>query len=264
MKKFIAIILGLISALTVFAACGPVAKGLDYDFSETDKTINYKLFSVGFQQFEGLENDRVLKFLENKFNVKLEIMGASESAWENRLSTEIFDGNTPDLFFSLPHTAAYSDYIRKEIITDLNPYVEKAEAKNLQAMFNTEQFKKSILIEGKNYFIPKVTGISNHTLYVRKDWMNLWNEDRGAVKDTVPATLTEFTSMLQYFVDENLSGGRKTYGLSLCKNIDYYKDFMGTFGVIPDYYKDKNGNHQLSALTDEYKSMMEWFKTGCK
>lgn len=264
MKKFIAVILGLISALTMLTACGPSSRGLDYDFSETDETVDYKLFSAGFQQYEGLENDRVLKFLENKFNVKLEIIGASDSAWENRLSTEIFDGNTPDLFFSLPHTSAYTDYIRKEVITDLNPYIERAGAENLKAMLGAEQFKKSVLIDGKNYFIPKVTGVSNHTLYVRKDWMNLWNEARGAEKNAVPATLSEFTSMLQYFADENLSGGRKTYGLSLCKNIDYYKDFMGTFGVVPDYYKDENGKHQISALTDEYKEMMDWFKAGCR
>lgn len=264
MKRFIAFILGLITAFTLFAGCAPKGGGLDYDFNETEETRSYKIFSVGFQTFEGLENDRVIKHLENKFNVKLKIMGSSETAWQDRLSTEIFDGNTPDVFFSLPHTSSYGDYIRKEVITDLNPYIEKANAQNLKAMLETEQFKNSTVIDGKNYFIPKVTGVSNHTLFVRKDWMNLWNQDRGAAQGTIPSTLSEFTDMLKYFVEENLSGGRKTYGLSLCSNIDFFKDFMGTFGVVPDYYKDDSGKHQLSALTDEYKTMMDWFRTGCE
>lgn len=262
MKKLLVVLLSLVLALPVFAACAKPGSGLDYDFTETENTVTYRFFSLNFQYFEGLENDRVLQYLEEKFNVRIEITGASESAWEQRLSTEIYDGDTPDVFFSLPNTSGYSDYIRREVITDLDPYIEKADAQNLKAMLAAEPFDTAAKIGGKNYFIPQPTGVSNHTLYVRKDWMNLWNADRGAAQDTIPETLSEFTDMLQYFVEENLSGGRNTYGLSLCSNFDFYKDFMGTFGVVPDFYKDANGNHQLSVYTENYRTMMDWFRTG--
>ena len=263
MKKIIAVLMGLLSALTLFAGCAVNPGGeLEYNFTETENEITYRFFSLNFQEFEGLENDRVLKHIEEKFNVKIEITGSSESAWEQRLTTEIADNNTPDLFFSIPGTSAYSRYIETQVITDLNPYIERANAANLQNMLQTEQYKTSTLIDGKNYFIPQATGVSNHTLYVRKDWMNLWNQSRGAAQDTIPTTLSEFTDMLRYFVEENLSGGRQTYGLSLCSNFDFYKDFMGTFGVVPDYYQDENGDFQISALSDNYKTMMDWFRTG--
>ena len=46
MKRFIAFILGLITAFTLFAGCAPKGGGLDYDFTETEETRSYKIFSV--------------------------------------------------------------------------------------------------------------------------------------------------------------------------------------------------------------------------
>lgn len=273
--KFLATLMATASLLTAFGAtgCGKQLGDLAYDFSETEEKISYTFFSTNWQDFEGKEKDRVLKHLEDKFNVSIKITGAGGDKWQDRLSTKIADNETPDLFFALPDTSTITDYIKKQVITDINPYIEKANAKNLEQILGTEQYKKSTLIDGKNYFVPQSVGYTTRIILVRKDWMKQWNEDtienggRALTGDAVysePTTLSDFTSMLTYFRngDPDGNGKKDTYGLSLSKNFDYVQDFFATFGLKPEYCLDDKGNYQLSAMTEEYKDMLDWFKAG--
>lgn len=274
--KFLATLVATASLLTAFGATGCRKKlgDLAYDFSETEEKISYTFFSTNWQNFEGKEKDRILKHLEEKFNVNIKITGAGGDKWQDRLSTKIADNETPDLFFALPDTSTITDYIKKQVITDINPYIEKANAENLEQILGTEQYKKSTLIDGKNYFVPQSVGYTTRIMLVRKDWMKQWNEDsvenggRALTGEDVydePTTLSEFTSMLKYFRngDPDGSGGKPdTYGLALSKNFDYVQDFFATFGIKPEYCLDDKGNYQLSAMTEEYKDMLDWFYEG--
>lgn len=261
-KKLLATTMATISAFGLASCGGNGSLGLDYDYTESDKKIEYTFFSSNWQDFEGQKNDRIIKHLEDKFNVSINITGASGSTWQDRLSTEIADNNTPDLFFALPDTSTLTDYIKKQVITDLNPYIDKANATNLKEIFATEQYKKTTLINGKNYFVPQSVGYTTRIILVRKDWMGKWNESRGAAVDSEPKTLSEFTAMLSYFRNNDPDGNNKkdTYGLALSNNFDYVQDFFATFGIRPDYYIDDKGDYQLSVMTDEYKTMLNWFK----
>lgn len=262
-KKLLATTMACATALGMTACGGGASLELDYDYTESDKKIEYTFFSTNWQDFEGAKEDRILKHIEEKFNVDIKITGAG-SNWQDRLSTEIADNNTPDLFFALPDTSTITDYIKKQVITDINPYIEKAKATNLQQIFGTEQYKKTTLINGKNYFIPQSVGYTTRVILVRKDWMAKWNESRGAEQFAEPQTLSEFTSMLTYFRgnDPDGDGKKNTYGLALSNNFDYVQDFFATFGVKPEYYTDENGDYQISAMSDNYKDMLEWFKQG--
>lgn len=270
MKRILAAALG---ACMVFGTCACNGKLGEqaYDFTETENTIDYTLFSSGWQDFEG-STDRILKHIEDRFNVKIRIEGASSSSWQDRLSTEIADGDTPDLFFALPDTSTVTDYIKKQVITDLNPYIERANADNLQQILATEQYATSTLIDGKNYFVPQSVGYTTRVMLVRKDWMKKWNETptaeggRGLSGDNVfsePKTLSDLTSMLRFFRNGDPDGNSKkdTYGMSLSKNFDYVQDFFATFGLQPDYMKDSLG-FVLSATTETYADMLEWFRVG--
>lgn len=273
--KFLATAMATLSLCAVFSAtgCGKQLGDMAYDFSETEEKISYTFFSTNWQNFEGKEKDRILKHLEDKFNVSIKITGAGGDKWQDRLSTKIADNETPDLFFALPDTSTITDYIKKQVITDINPYIEKANAENLEQILGTEQYKKSTLIDGKNYFVPQSVGYTTRIILVRKDWMKKWNEDtvanggRALTGDDVysePTTLSDFTSMLTYFRngDPDGDGKKNTYGLALSKNFDYVQDFFATFGVKPEYCLDEKGDYQLSAMTEEYKDMLAWFKTG--
>lgn len=267
MKKFLALAVAVVTAFAaVGCSGGKPGSSLDYDFTETDKKVKYTFYSSNWQDYEG-SSDRIIEYIEDKFNVEIKITGASGTDWQNRLGAEIADGETPDMFFALPETSTITNYIKKQVITDLNPYIEKANATNLKQIFATEQYKDATLIDGKNYFVPQSVGYTTRILLVRKDWMKKWNESRGKSGDAVydePKTLSEFTAMLNFFRngDPDGDGIKNTYGLALSKNFDLVQDMFATFGVKPDWSFDADGNFTLSALTENYDNVLEWFKNG--
>lgn len=271
-KKTFCFILAVSAVLTTGCA-GVNSGGMEYDFTESDEKIAYTFFAPNWQDYEGAQKDRVIAFLEEKFNIAINITGSSSGTWQSRIATEIADNNTPDVFFSLPNTSTYTDYIKKQIITDLNPYIEKAQANTLAEVLTSEQYKTSTLIDGKNYFLPQSVGYTTRIISVRKDWMAKWNVasvsdgGRGLGEDekfSVPDTLSDFTSMLTYFRERDPDGdGKKnTYGLALSKNFDFVQDFFATFGLQPEYYIDADGKFQLSVYNENYDKMLDWFKAG--
>ena len=186
LTKFFAVSLATLTTFGALAGCSSNSLGeLEHDFTESDKKIEYTFFSTNWQDYEGATKDRIIKHIEDKFNVDITITGASGSTWTDRLAAEIADNETPDLFFALPDTSTITDYIKKQVITDLNPYIEKANATNLQQILNTEQYKETTLINGKNYFVPQSVGYTTRVLLVRKDWMRKWNESLGKTGDDV-------------------------------------------------------------------------------
>ncbi|MBE7087255.1 MAG: extracellular solute-binding protein [Clostridiales bacterium] len=272
MKKLLALVLSVCCLFTT-VGCGGGGGGLEYDYTETNETIEYTFYSPDWQKFQGKENDRVLKHLEEKFNVSIKIEGASSSMYYTNLKNRIAGDNSPDMFFMQPDEASFSDYIYQEVVTDLNGYINKAadeespyltglgKATNLKTILSTEQYAKTTLVNGKNYFIPQSVGYTTRIIIVRKDWMKEWNEGRGKTGDDVyvqPQTLSEFESMLTYFKTKT-----NAYGMQLSSNFDFLQDFFASFGIKPYFYLDSDGNYQLSATHDNYKTMLEWFHSLC-
>ena len=285
MKKLgVKLLTVFLAVMCLFGAMGCAADisrlTLDYDFDETGNVVEYTFYSLNWEQFEGAQKDSVLEYIENKFKVKINITGASTSVWKDRLATEIADGDTPDLFFTLPEESTFTDYIRKQVITDINPYLERAaetenanlegigKATSLQTILATEDYKDTTTVNGKNYFVPQSVGYTTRVMIVRKDWLAKWNQSRGKTGDDIyvaPSTLTDFTAMLQYFRegDPDGDGNTNTYGMMLNNNFDFVQDMFATFGIQPGYCLDENGNYQLSVMQDNYKNMLSWFSDCC-
>lgn len=248
------------------AGCGEKPEtSVKYDLNETNEKLEYTFFSPGFTDLA--DNDSVVEYIENKFNVDITFDGGAFGDWEKALSQLVSSNKAPDMFFTLPDSSTMSDYSKK-VLTDLSYYVDNAGDKlpNLKAMLEAEPFGDNIKINDKYYFVPKTVGTTTRALLVRKDWMKLWNESKGRTGDaayTPPTTLSEFTDMLTYFHTNSLGGG-KTYGMAIgMDNFDFYKDFMSTFGITPDIYVDGNGNYQYSALSHpNYDTFIDWFRNG--
>lgn len=273
MKKLMKrVILFLLSVITVFsfAACktekavntdGIKLSDWDdfVDYSESDKTIEYTWFLLDGDLYD--KNSDVIKEIETKFNVKINVIGGG-TEWKNALSNKINANEIPDLFFSLPDSGTYSNYIDTKVIMPLDGLIERADAKNLKALFATDDYKYGTKIAGMNFFAPMLMDGTEHALYVNKEWMKSWNESRGQNADAEPETLDEFTAMLKYFHDESSLGKGTTYGLSLSSNWDMVKSLMATFGSAIDWDMDSEGNFSLAALSEEYKALLEWMKAG--
>lgn len=265
MKKIIAIII-LICFVCALYACGKSGgkEEINYDYTETDEKITYTIWSPGLQLFTNNTNDRVVKYIEEKFNVELNFTGASAN-WRDKLISIVSDyKNVPDLLFCVPSESYFIDWVKKEVLWPLNGYVEKADASVLNAMFSSNQYKTTTTVNGLNYFVPASTGYTNHSLIVRKDWMKKWNISRSTDENSVPCTISEFTDMLKYFRNNDPDGnGRKdTYGLVLSNNFDFTSDLMRSFGIPVNFKVDTDGSYTLSANLPEYDDFLDWAKEG--
>ena len=269
MKKFqrwVSMLVVSIVGVSCFVGCQtPATSNIKYDLTETSDKINYTFFSPGFENLA--ENDRVVSYIEEKFNVDITFDGGASGDWERALLGLVTSNKAPDLFFALPNSSTMSEYTKKTL-TDFDYYLDNAGDKipNIKAMLSAQPFGDNIKINDKFYFVPRSVGTSNRALLVRKDWMQQYNQSIGktgnAINDT-PETLTEFTNMLKYFNEQSLGGG-KTYGMAIgIDNFDFYKDFMSTFGITPDFYVDGSGNYQYSALSHPNQdNFINWFKEG--
>lgn len=248
----------LFGSVFSFAACVKQIQDFKYDFTETDELIEYTFFAHNWNMYEGQENDRILKFIEQKFNVRIKITGAPWEGWKDRLSTQIGANQAPDLFFYLPNEKAYSEYVRKQQIQPLDGYIEKANATNLKSMFASNQLKDATF-GGLHYFVPNIFAPSNHAIYVRKDWMKKWMDARGYTNKTQPETLSEFADMLKYFTENDPDGSEtETVGMTASQEVGWFDNFLASFGISPNW-TNENGEYVWNATTDGYKNMTNYF-----
>ena len=248
----------LFGSVFTFAACVKQLQDFEYDFTETDELVEYTFFAHNWNMYEGQDNDRILKFIEQKFNVRIKITGAPWEGWRDRLSTQIGANQAPDLFFYLPNEKAYSEYVRKQQIQPLDGYIEKANATNLKSMFASNQLKDATF-GGLHYFVPNIFAPSNHAIYVRKDWMKKWIDARGYTNKTQPETLSEFADMLKYFTENDPDGSEtETVGMTASQEVGWFDNFLASFGISPNW-TNENGEYVWNATTDGYKNMTNYF-----
>lgn len=273
--KLTAALLALTLIAATVAGCGNSnggggGSGYVEDYTWSNEKITYTFY--GSQPvFTTNEKDKVIKAIEDKFNVSIKLNYSSE--WESRLSTIVNSNKkVPDVLFAIPDGASFPLWAEKGYIVPFNNYLDKLESdgkatgaggkSNLKTLFSAEHIDNAT-VGGKNYFAPQMTGISNHVLIVRKDWMSDWATANGKSADYYPVTITEFTDMLKYFHTENKGGYTDgTFGLGLNENFDFTEDFLSAFGISPSYTKNSDGTYTLSAYTEKYDDYIEWLNDG--
>lgn len=255
-KHAISIALTFATLLTVTVGCGNngnvVDKSVKADKTISDKTIEYTLYAHNWNAYAGQQNDRVLKKLEEKFNIKLRITGAAEAVYNEKFNALIQSGSSPDMFWSLLGTEAYYRYVENGIILPMDEYLSDEETPYLKAFFETDDYK-NIKMNGHYYFFPLLTDVSGHCLFVRRDWM-----DRLGIED--PKTIEEYTEMLKAFTEDDPDGNGQddTYGWACSKTVEWLRDFQGSFGIESEWTKNADGEWEMDVLTEEYQEFLTW------
>ncbi len=267
LTRLIAVMLSVITVIGFTACGGEVDIGglYNYDYTISDEKITYTFYSSQ-AQFTDHENDQVIKFLEDKFNVKIKLQNGG-TEFRKLLSTKLSaDKNVPDLAYLIPTESSFVDWVDKGYFVPLNGYLDKIEEETgssaLKNMLNTAELKDVTSLGGKNYFFPQIVDVASHYICVRKDWMKQWAVSKGKAEDYYPTKISEFTDMLTYFHTNNLGGGSYTYGLCLCSEWDFDTDFMSAFGVTPYFDKQSDGSYKICSENANYDNYIGWIKNG--
>lgn len=254
----------IISTAAIFTGCGKKDEILGViDGHKYPETLTLRMISRDLHHKNGtaIGDDAVVKFFEEKFNVKFEFIYApspSQTEVFEKINMMIVTNDLPDIIEARTDKTladdVYESLYSNDLIINSKEYVNENSEKypNLSALLNDSEVNTNTFTtdDGELAMIPRYFGTIDHGFILRKDWIDEYNNG------IVPETNTEFEQMLQNFKNAK-PDGIDQIGLVLpskwwLKHI--YAGFTGEniWGV------DDDGKYEYSATTDGQKQAYEW------
>lgn len=210
------------------------------------------------------EDAEMIRYLEDKFNVDLDIWNLENANYEALLDLKLAQGEIPDLF-RIRQPQDLLKYQEQQVLADIPDGVLEHYAPNLTRLLQTNApgYLAFGQLDGKQYGIPVVNSTNKFRVPVvyREDWLR-------ALGLAVPTTLAEFEKVIYAFAKNDPDGNGKddTYGLSS----EGMNVVFGAFGqmVFTEqlYFAEKNGGLVIGALEPEMKEalryLQKWYKDG--
>lgn len=229
--------------------------------SATEKTAEpiEITWGIHFQAAGVVENTKVQKWLEEKFNVVIKPVKVTDAS--------IASGEVPDIFM-LGDPANVAAYQNQGVLSSIDPAMLKEKMPEYSAdieknakLFQTVTFGEEL------WAIPMFIDLKPYDLAMlwRKDWL----DNVGIAK--APETLEEFEKAVYAFAqdDPDQNGKKDTYGLTGTATSTWSSGFysiFGAFGVEPTMWHEKNGEIVNGSVAPETKEALaklrQWFADG--
>lgn len=238
--------------------------------AETKKEVPMEISWMVYNQVSGNlgdPNSELLKLIEEKFNVKINVVEVDIHSQEQR---NLFwaTGNAPDYGEMNANAADKFKLVDQGLLREipdgwLEKYMPDWMANTYQYM-DKEMVKKQISYNGKQYIVPKVGSTTPYIMAMRKDWL----DNLGITK--LPETPDEMLEILKRFTfdDPDKNGKDDTYGIHGGSMKGYMRfGYVHTYlDVWPSVYYEIDGKITYTDLTDKYKESLKylnsWFKAG--
>lgn len=261
MKKLVALALAALMLLN----CTAVLAEVDLSKYVDDETQKITIaWLAGHDTTEVDENDPILQWLNEKYNVEIQPWFLDRSSYDELLTTRIIGGEIPDVFL-LEDAAQFSKYIRQGVCLEvplelIQEYMPESYAWLME--YDPNCFD-NVSYKGANYGLPRVNGdgFYNYAPFWRADWL----EKFGYTDGNVPMTLEECEEVFYKFANEDPDGNgvKDTYALSNTGMLPIY----GCFGAIPDrWIEDEDGKLVYGAvypgMKDALTLLAKWYKDG--
>lgn len=256
MKKVVCA--ALLTAFAVaLAGCG--AGG---DAPEADgKKMNISVFAWNI---EGMGTDPeapVYQALSEKFHVDFTPITATQSQWKEKLNLLFSSNDLPDLFMSPGfETVQFEKWAQEGFLLPMSDYA--GQYKNISAVLQQYDNLTKNMFDGKQYGLPVKNGegneegtICNHTLWIRKDWLN-------ALGLQAPTTTEELYAVAKAFAtqDPDGNGVQDTYGYS-SNGTWWLYPVMNMFDASYYNFAMKDGKYQPECLSDNMKAAVAYLHT---
>ncbi len=190
--------------------------------------------------------------LVNKFTLPAE-------GYQQQINLGIVSGDLPDVIAVDIGTA--TELIRNELALDMKPYLDLWATESLKNIYNIDNGINYLPVtRGTKVFGLPIVGEtldSRFILWIRDDWMK--NVGLDPKKD-MPKTMDQLFDIARKFVnnDPDKNGTKDTYGIALCKELQYgnmsINAFLGAYGGYPGVYqKDKDNNFSYLGVSNGMK-----------
>ncbi|PAK50632.1 extracellular solute-binding protein [Paenibacillus sp. 7541] len=210
------------------------------------------------------ENAEMVRYVEDKFEVDLDIWNLANNNYEALLDTKLAQGEIPDLF-RIRQPQDLLKYQQLGLLAEIPEAMLDQYAPNIMKALrdHAPEYMDYGKMDGKYYGIPVInpTNIYRIPVIYRQDWL-----DKLGLP--VPETLAEYEQVIYAFTHEDPDGNglNDTYGLSL----EGMNMVFGAFGqiVFADqlYFGIKDPHLVIGALEPEMKEALEylhqWYQDG--
>ncbi len=212
----------------------------------------------------------VQKFLEERFNVKIENMRVDRTNWKEHLNIRLATKEVPDLFFMFSGEEVL-EYSNQGLLSELP--VDLIKQKMPKYAASVDELDPSLwnnaVVDGKNYAIPLywLDGKTPFLPAYNGDWL------KAVGYDAPPETLEEYEKLLYAYTkdDPDKNGKADTYGLT-----GRGKDSIATlafnsvysaFGTSPGAWVKADDGSLAYGMTTErtreaLKMLNKWYKDG--
>ena len=251
MRKSLALVLAI--ALLLSAMVLPVASAEEVDWSAKDKIkITWTTYFTSLPT----EDSHFITFVEDKFNVDIDMLPIDDSNFNEVLNTYIMGGETPDVI-RLKDPSQFLSYVDSGELGVIDMDVLRKCAPSICNAIDAYEggsFWGYGAVDGQQYGIPAVA--PGNVFHLPVVYNQTWLEKLGA---EIPTTLDEFHDLLVRFTKEDPDGN----------GVD------DTYGVNPgacdgrtdhSFFQLIDGKPAYAATTEQYKEALkvahQWYEEG--
>ncbi|NUU76052.1 extracellular solute-binding protein [Paenibacillus xylanilyticus] len=232
--------------------------------SEKETEPRYTMSWTMHQNAPVPEDAEMIAYIEDLFDVNLEVWNLENKRYEDLLDLELAQGNIPDLF-RIRQPQDLLKYQMQGVLAEIPQDVLEEHAPNIVKRIRDydSRYLEYGKIDGALYGVPVVnqTNIYRTPVVYRKDWLEQLGLD-------IPTTLEEFETVMYAFAkgDPDGNGKEDTYGLSK----EGLNVVFGAFGqsVFTEqlYFNEKDNQLVIGALEPEMKQalayLQKWYQDG--
>ncbi|NSW90426.1 MAG: ABC transporter substrate-binding protein [Firmicutes bacterium] len=271
--KMVSILL-VVFIMFSLAGCGKTEKDNDSKGSKTgsekepdSENKEEKVYTIDWNglQYGPVKDDApVKKILEEKFNVKFNMIYVDRSKYLELMNLKFANNEIPDVFTAL-NVNTLIQWVDQDLLAEIPESFIREHAPNIAKEIDSykkydEKVWKFSLVDGKNYgILAHNADMVYHSPVI---WRNDWLKNVGINK--LPETLAEFETALYKFAkeDPDKNGKPDTYGLSA----DGFNAIYGTSGYWPTFWNKKGNEVVWGGIQPEIKQVLatlnKWYKDG--
>ncbi|GAB2675968.1 extracellular solute-binding protein [Paenibacillus thermoaerophilus] len=227
--------------------------GLQLPIVDKPTTLTWMLVSDNTD----LQNSLIVKEIEKRTGIKLEIQNYSSQTYKDKLKIVVASGKLPDIFHGLTQ-AEVNQLGMNGAVTPINPYIDKLP--NFKKLYvddpKNNWVMKSWSDEKNNMYTWPIYGLQrdvNHGFLYRKDIF-----DKHGIKEwTNTEEFYQALKKLKELYPDSYPYASKTKEL-------IFRDWAYGWGIggaqFPAYYDEKSKTWKLAYTQPEYKEMLTFMK----
>ncbi len=227
-------------------------------FPFAKKKVTFKIMCVDYSGGINYAKMPFTKFVEQKFNIKLEFTTITPEQSGEKVTLAYSSGTMPDMFWGigLAGTDTHYKYAKEGRCRNLQDYLDKY-MPNLKKVFADEPKAKYACTysDGKIYTAPLIRrdNLFTDPLYINKTWLS-------KLGLSMPKTTAELTNVLRAFKnnDPNGNGKKDEIPMAFVEDIPY--GIYGMFGLSTynAYTLNSAGRVVYPFVTDEYRNALKY------